>query len=115
MKKDIYFNTVVSQYFNVQFNNLGDTTKLIASTILNCPIVSWDIDKKKMLEELADKEVSLLGRGSGVWEIYVDQNKPDTEKWNNPEEQDDDVQSENGKTAMKDLGEFLKNSRMMFI
>ncbi len=110
-KKNIYFNTVVSQYFNVPFNNVGEQLNLLASTILNCSVVSWDIDTKKLLHELGDQEVSLLGKGSGNWEIYIDQidqHKPDTNKWNKPEE-DDDIQSDNGRSAMKDLGEFIKS------
>ncbi len=116
-KKNIYFNTLVSRYFDVPFNNAGEKIELLASTILNCSVVSWDIDTKKLLEELGDQEISLLGKGTGDWEIYTDQivqNKPDTEKWNNP--QDDDVQSENGKSAMKDLGDFIKSvNTVLFI
>lgn len=116
MKKNIYFNTVVSQYFNVHFNNTGDRTNLIASTVLSCPIVSWDIDTRKTLASLEDQEITLLGKGSGQWEIFIDQvvqNKPDTDKWNNPK--DDDPQEDNGKSESKKLDDFLKSVNMLFI
>ncbi len=115
-KKDIYFNPVVSQYFKVPFDNLGISKNLLASKILNCSVVTWDIDTKKLLSDLEDQQVSMLGRGSGLWQIFIDQvpeqNKPNTDKWNAP---DDDLQAENGRSAMKDLGEFLKGVNMLFI
>jgi hypothetical protein len=116
IKKDIYFNVMVSQYFDVPFNNPGEKINLIAYTVLFCPIVTWDIDTKKTLSELGNQEISLLGKGSGNWEIYADQvvqNKPDTAKWNNTQEED--PQTENGRSASKNLDEFIKGVNMLFI
>ena len=118
IKRNIYFNTVVSQYFDVPFNNTGHKTDLLASTILNCSVVSWDIDTRKLLTDLGDKEVSLLGKGSGDWEIYSDQqiqSKPGTDKWNEHTE-DDDPQREDGRNQARDLGDFIKSvNNFLFI
>jgi hypothetical protein len=117
IKRDIYFNPVVSDYFTVPFSNQGASTKIIAAYILGCAAVTWDVDTRRTLEALGDQEVTLLGKGSGVWEIYADQipqNKPDTDRWNNPEE-DDDPQKENGRSAAKNLDRFLKDTEMMFV
>jgi len=115
IKNNIYFNVVVSQYFCVPFNNQGENIDLIASTVLNCSVVSWDIDTRKILSELADQEISLLGRGTGEWEIFADQvvqHAPDTSKWN---ETEDDPQKENGRSASRDLDGFIRSVNMLFI
>lgn len=115
INRNIYFNTVVSQYFNVPFNNVGHQTNLIASTILNCSVVSWDIDTRKVLAELEDEEITLLGKGSGLWEIYADmkeQHQPES----NYNEEDEDPQKEDGRNHARDLGEFIKSvNNFLFI
>lgn len=116
IKKSIYFNVTVSHYFSVPFFNKSERAELRADNILKCSVVSWDKETKAILIELGEQEISLLGTGAGYWEIYIDQvqDKPDTEKWNNPQE-DDDLQAENGRTAMRDLDEFVKGRNMLFI
>ncbi len=115
INRNIYFNTVVSQYFNVPFNNGGETVHLKANYILYCSVVTWDIDTRNLLSELGEQEISLLGKGTGDWEIFTDQlqDKPDTEKWNTS--QDDDVQADNGRHEAKKLDDVLRGLRMMFI
>lgn len=87
MKTDIYFNVHVSAYFNVPFYNTDTAILIPSDNILNCPIVSWDIGTRKMLEALEGSDLNLKGIGDGVWIIEGDkpQNKPDTEKWNKAE------------------------------
>lgn len=84
MKNDIYFNVHVSSFFSAPFNNKDRKIILDAYTILNCPIVSWDIDTKKMLDDLVGQELTLIGQGNGLWVIQniPTQDKPDTESWN---------------------------------
>ena len=84
MKTDIYFNVHVSNYFNVPFSNKGKTATIKAENIINCPIVGWDIDTKKMLDQFKDEKLSLTGKGDGMWDLVVleKQHKPDTAKWN---------------------------------
>lgn len=84
MQNTIYFNVHVSNYFNVPFSNKGKTTVIKAENIINCPIVGWDIDTKKMLDQVKEDKLSLTGKGDGVWEVFVTekQHKPNTEKWN---------------------------------
>lgn len=90
MKNEIYFNVHVSQYFNVPFSNKGETVLVKADYVLNCPIVSWDIDTIKMLTSYGTWMIILAGQGDGVWLVEPEpedapkQSKPDTEKWNNP-------------------------------
>ena len=89
MKRQIYFNTIVSNYFNVDFDNKDVQFFEKATTILKCPIVSWDMDVKKTLEGFGDSLIPLVGVGSGYWEIQSDriQHKPNSEAWNNPPEE----------------------------
>jgi hypothetical protein len=72
MAQKIYFNVHVSNYFNVDFNNKGKEATLNSKDILNCSIVSWDIDIKKVLEKMGDKKIKLTGAGSGWWEFSTE-------------------------------------------
>jgi len=65
--KKIYFNVHVSNYFNVDFNNTDKEATINASDVLNCSIVSWDIDTKKSLSSIGNNPITLKGEGSGWW------------------------------------------------
>jgi hypothetical protein len=86
MKHKIYFNATVSSYFKVPFYNSGYNKKIKVKDILECSIISWDIDTKRNLGSLKEDVILLTGVEFGWWEYEgeIVQGKPDTEKWNNP-------------------------------
>lgn len=87
MKREIYFNVRVSEYFNAPFYNKDRKISLDKYSVLNCPIAYWDIDTKKLLETMEDEILEMSGKGHGLWVINnapILQHKPDTEKWNQP-------------------------------
>ncbi len=99
----IYFNPTVSLYFNVPFYNSGKSRNISCSSVLSCPIVSWDVDTKRNLESMGDKEITITGVGDGWWEYKLEphQNKPNT----------DEVKKE----TFKDYNKFMKGGGLLFI
>lgn len=101
MKQKIYFNPIVSLYFNCRFYNSGDTKTVSCSAVLSCPLRSWDIDTKRNLESMGDKEITITGIGTGWWEYEVEPHQ------NNP--------NELKKESYKDYDKFMKGGGLLFI
>jgi hypothetical protein len=75
MNRLIYFNPTVSDYLKVKFYNLDEQKVIKCENILLCPLVSWDIDTKKSLEDMKEKEIVFTGMGDGWWKYYQEQHQ----------------------------------------
>ena len=65
----IYFNSQVSEHFNVPFSNKDEKIILPAAEIANCPVANWDQQTISMLKKYKEEEIALQGEGVGAWKV----------------------------------------------